>query len=378
MCKRTAIQLMIIESITSIRVPVSLVDPLRTSHGTHSGRLASLVKVVTTDGVVGWGEDVAPDGVAYVGESPMESFASLRMLADLVGHRTIDVEEMFSDSWWGVTGHHFAKHAIESALWDAHARTKDVSLAQALGGNRQAITPGVVVGMVDSLEELEASVRSRVAEGYDRIKLKIQHGWDVDVVRHIRNVVGDELVLQVDANGAYSRDDIKHLCQLDEFNLQFIEQAFAADDLESHAHLARSSSTPVCLDESVMNAADLMDAVEKKACSVVNIKPSRVGGICDAIRLQEIATTHGLDAWVGGMLETGIGRASCLALASRTGFTLTPDLSASSRYFANDVTEPFVLTNGEIAILKAPGIGVVPLPWVFEHPDIKIETLFSA
>lgn len=369
---------MIIESITSIRVPVSLVDPLRTSHGTHQSRLASLVKIVTTDGVIGWGEDVAPDGIAYVGESSNSSFASLRMLADLVGQRNIDVEEMFSDSWWGVTGHHFAKHAIESALWDVHARTLGMSLKDALGGIRNAITPGVVIGIHSSIEELGASVRTRVAEGYRRIKLKVQPSWDLEVVRHVRSIVGDEFILQVDANGAYSRTDINVLCQLEEFNIQLLEQPFAADDFESHVVLSASTSTPICLDESIMNVSDLMTAIEMNACSVVNIKPSRVGGICDAVRLQEIATTHGLDAWVGGMLETGIGRASCLALASRAGFALTPDLSASGRYFAIDVTEPFVLTNGEIAVPNTPGIGVVPLPWVFEHPDAKIETLFGA
>ena len=369
---------MLLESITSIRVPVSLVDPLRTSHGTHHSRMASLVKIVTTDGAIGWGEDVSPLGVAYVGDPPDESFASLRMLAEIAGRRTIDVQEMFSESWWGVGGHRFAKHALESALWDAHARTHGMSLKDALGGTRNVITPGVVIGIHSSIDELEASVRARLAEGYRRIKLKVQPGWDVDVVRHIRTVVGDEFILHVDANGAYRREDIKHLCQLEDFNIQLLEQPFAADDFESHVALSASTSTPICLDESIMKVSDLMTAIEMKACSVVNIKPSRVGGICDAVRLQEIATTHGLDAWVGGMLETGIGRASCLTLASRAGFTLTPDLSASSRYFANDVTEPFVLTNGEIAVPHTPGIGVVPLPWVFEHPDVKIETLFGA
>jgi O-succinylbenzoate synthase len=340
--------------------------------------MASLVKIVTTDGVVGWGEDVSPNGVMYVGDSSQESFASLQKLAELAGRRTIDVEEMFSEFWWGVDGHNFAKHALESALWDAHARTLGISLKDALGGIRNAIAPGVVIGIHSSIEELEVSVRARMAEEYRRIKLKVQPGWDVDVVRHIRNVVGDQFVLQVDANGAYRREDIKHLCQLEEFNIQLLEQPFAADDVESHVALSASTSTPICLDESIMKVSDLMTAIEMKACSVVNIKPSRVGGICDAVRLQEIATTHGLDAWVGGMLETGIGRASCLTLASRAGFTLTPDLSASSRYFANDVTEPFVLTNGEIAVPNTPGIGVVPLPWVFEHPEVKIETLYGA
>ena len=369
---------MIIESITSIRLPMAMVDPLRTSHGTHNGRTASLVRVITTDGVVGWGEDVSPEGVSYVGETPTTSFESLRLLAGTVGgRRTIDVTEMFSESWWGVAGRRYAKHALESALWDAHCRTLGVSLKSALGGTASFITPGVVIGVHDSLDDLETSVRARAGEGYQRIKLKIQPNWDIAPVRRVRQILGDDFVLQVDANAAYARDDINHLQELQEFNVQFIEQPFAADDFEGHALLATKTSTPICLDESVITVDELMRAIEMNACAVLNIKPSRVGGLCDAVRMQEIATSHGLQVWVGGMLETGIGRASCLALASRSGFTLTPDLSASNRYFSRDVTEAFALVNGQIAVPDSVGSGVEPLPWVYEYPDVKIETLFS-
>lgn len=368
---------MIVESITSIRVPMSLKDPLRTSHGTHQERIASLVRVTTADGCTGWGEDVAPEGVSYVGESPAASFESLRLLADIVGPREIDVAEMFSETWWGVGGRNFAKHALESALWDAHARTRGVSLKSVLGGTEPTITPGVVIGIHDSLQDLEHSVHARLGEGYRRIKLKVQPGWDVDPVRHVRHIVGDEFALQVDANASYTRDEIEILQRLEEFNLQFIEQPFVADDMEGHALLSKQTTTPICLDESVIIADDLMRAIEMRACHVVNIKPSRVGGLTDAMRLQEIATSHGLQVWVGGMLETGIGRASCVALASRAGFTLTPDLSASLRYFSRDITAPFELVDGHIAVPDTVGIGVEPLPWVFEHPEMKIETLFS-
>lgn len=368
---------MFIKSIKSIRVPISLVDPLRTSHGIHHGRIASMVEITTTDGHVGWGEDVSPEGVAYVGESPAASFASLRLLADVVGPREIDVAEMFSESWWGVVGRNYAKHALESALWDAHSRTLGVSLKSAIGGTQSVITSGVVIGVHDSLDELEVSVRARAGEGYRRIKLKIQPGWDVAPVSRARHILGNDFVLQVDANSAYTRDDVKCLQDLQEFNVQFIEQPFAADDLESHALLAKQTSTPICLDESVITVDDVMRAIEMNACSVLNIKPSRVGGLSDAVRMQEIATSHGLQVWVGGMLETGIGRASCLALASRPGFTLTPDLSASNRYFERDITEPFKLVDGQIAVPDSVGIGVEPLSWVYEHPEVKIETLFS-
>lgn len=367
-----------IESIKSVRVPVTLIDPLRTSHGIHRSRIASLVEITTTDGVVGWGEDVAPSGVSYVGESAEDSFSSLRQLSHVVGQRIIDVREMFSDTWWGVAGRTYAKHALESALWDAHARALGVSLASLLGGTKPTITPGVVIGVHNSLDELETSVRTRCAEGYRRIKLKIQPDWDIGVVQRVRTIVGDDFVLQVDANGAYTYTDIDTLCQLEQFNVQFIEQPFVANDFESHAVLAATTSTPICLDESIVTVNDLMTAIERKACTVVNLKPSKVGGLGDAMRMQEIATAHGLDTWVGGMLETGIGRASCLALASRPGFTLTPDLSASHRYFSHDITDPFVLENGEIKVPQSLGIGVTPLQWVFEHPNVKIETLFHA
>jgi O-succinylbenzoate synthase len=242
---------------------------------------------------------------------------------------------------------------------------------------RDSIVPGVVVGLAPSVEDTVHEVGSRVTEGYRRIKLKIEPGRDVDVVRAVRAAVGDAIALQVDANAAYSRNDFEQLANLDEFSLQFIEQPLAADDIEGHALLARRIHTPVCLDESIENCDQLMRAIEMGACSVVNVKPSRVGGIGDALRMHNIVVTHGLDAWVGGMLETGIGRASCLALASLPGFTLTPDLSASSRYFDRDVTAPFELENGEIRVPNTEGIGVQPLPWMFEQPEVEIETLFQ-
>jgi O-succinylbenzoate synthase len=319
---------------------------------------------------------VAPSDVAYVGENAHESFESLRELARRVCADEVRAVDMACDTWWGVAGKRFAKHALESAVWDAEARSRGLSLKELLGGVRDRIDPGVVVGVHESIRSTVDAVMSRVAEGYTRIKMKIEPGHDVAVVREVRAAIGAGMALQVDANGAYTRDDLDSLAALDEFDLQFIEQPFPAEDLESHAELSRRISTSVCLDESVVTLADLTRAIEIGACSVVNIKPSRVGGLGDAVALHDLARTAGIDAWVGGMLETGIGRASCLALATLPGFTLTPDLSASNRYFAQDVTEPFVIRNGSIVVPTSPGIGVEPLPWVFEHPGAAIETLF--
>jgi O-succinylbenzoate synthase len=367
-----------IDRVRVVRAPLQLVNPLRTSDGQHESRIATLVELRDSDGVIGWGENVAPTGVAYVGENSEESVtATCELIAPLLPGRDVDVFEMMPESWWGVAGHHFAKHAVESAVWDLHARRESTSLRDVLGGSRTSITPGVVVGIADSVAATVAEVQQRVAEGYGRVKIKVSPGRDVEVLRAIRSACGDELLLQADANAAYSKDDIELLCSFDEFNLQFIEQPFAAGDLESHAELVRRSRTAVCLDESICTVNELLTAIEMKACSVVNIKPSRVGGIGAAVQMHHIVKSHGIDAWVGGMLESGIGRASCLALASLPGFTLTPDLSASSRYFSSDITAPFELVNGEIQVPTGPGIGVQPLPEVLSSPETHIQTVFE-
>lgn len=367
-----------IAEVTSVRVPMSLVDPLRTSHGVHASRTASLVRVTTVDGAVGWGEDVAPAGVTYVGEDAAASFGSLMRHAPLLGGREVHPGEMNADSWWGTQGSRFAKHALESAAWDAFARSHGLALVRALGGEPRPVTPGVVVGVHDDIADTVVAVRRRVAEGYRRVKLKIEPGRDIDAVRAVRAELGPGFALQVDANGAYSPDDFAHLLLLDEFALQFVEQPFAAHELQAHAELARRASTPVCLDESIVTHDDLLRAIDTGACSVVNVKPSRVGGLADAVAMHAVLRDAGIDAWVGGMLETGIGRASCLALAALPGFTLTTDLGASGRYFARDVTEPFVLRDGVLTLPEGPGTGVEPLPWVFDDPATVIETLFRA
>jgi o-succinylbenzoate synthase len=367
-----------IDRIRVVRTPLQMVNPLRTSDGSHESRVATLIELRSTDGVIGWGENVAPAGVSYVGESSDESVAAMcDLFAPLLAGREIDVFEMMPETWWGVSGHHFAKHALESAVWDIHAQRESKSLHEVLGGTRTAIVPGVVVGISDSVAETVAEVQQRIAEGYGRVKVKISPGRDAEVLRAIRATCGEALVLQADANAAYSKDDIALLCSFEEFNLQFIEQPFAAGDLGSHAELARRSRTAVCLDESICTVDELLSAIEMKACSVVNVKPSRVGGIGAAVQMHLIVKSHGIDAWVGGMLESGIGRASCLALASLPGFTMTPDLSASSRYFASDITVPFEMVNGEIQVPDGPGIGVQPLPEVLSAPETRIQTVFE-
>lgn len=367
-----------IDRVRTVSVNVPLVSPLRTSDGVHKSRRVLLIELTDADGTVGWGENVAPGGVTYVGESPTESLRAMR--DELVPHlvaRDVNVHEMNPETWWNVAGVPYAKHALESAAWDVLARRLNMSFAETIGAASEPVEVGVVIGLHDAISSVLAEVEARVAEGYRRIKLKISPGQDRDVIREVRALVGDDFALQVDANGAYGYNDIEHLCAFDEYGLQLIEQPFAADAFEAHAELVRRSTTSVCLDESIMTMNDLETALRMKACDVVNIKPSRVGGIGAALDMHDVLLNEGIDAWVGGMLESGIGRASCLALASMPGFTLTPDLSASNRYFSTDITEPFVLTDGCLLLPKGPGIGVMPLPEVFSRVDTEIETLFE-
>jgi o-succinylbenzoate synthase len=367
-----------IDRIRLVTVPVNLSMPLRTSDGIHRSRDATLIEVTDIDGVVGWGENVAPAGVHYVGESHMDSVQVMRdqFIPHLVSC-DVTVEEMNPHTWWGIEGFNFAKHALESAMWDLWARKENASLKSLLGGQRNTIVVGVVVGLSDTIDEVVAECMQRRDEGYRRIKLKISPGHDIEVVRQVRAALGDDYLLQVDANGAYTSDHIEHLDQLAAFNIQFIEQPFAFDDIASHIELVRRGSVRVCMDESISSRTDLVQMLDLGACTVVNIKPSRVGGIGEAVAMHDIVRERGVDAWVGGMLETGIGRASCLAVASLPGFTMTPDLSASRRYFVRDITEPFELHDGALEVPHSAGIGVVPLPGVFEENTIRIETVFE-
>ena len=344
----------------------------------HQSRVATVVEITDDRGCVGWGENVAPDGVSYVGESRDESVNALReKCIPLITKREIDVGEMSPATWWGFAGNNFAKHAVESALWDIEAKRHNMSLATLLGGKRAAITPGVVVGIADTIDEVVQECVLRVQQGYRRIKVKVAPSRDSEVLSAVREVLGDDVVLQADANGAYTAADLNHLMNFARFNLQFLEQPFAANDIAAHIALAKSGAVEVCLDESLNTSDELVAALDAGACSVVNVKPSRIGGIGEARRWHDIVHSRGVDAWVGGMLETGIGRASCIAVASLPGFTLTPDLSASNRYFTADITEPFRLEDGAISVPTRPGIGVSVLPEILDSPTTRVETLFE-
>jgi O-succinylbenzoate synthase len=343
------------------RVALPLVAPFRTSFGTQTRRDVLLLRVVT-DGAEGWGECVAMADPLYSEEYVDGAVDVLRRflvpkLAAAGELAATDVAHLLS----AFHGHRMAKAALELAVLDAELRAEGRPLARELGAVHERVPCGVSVGIMSSVPELLDAVGGYLEAGYVRIKLKIEPGWDVEPVRAVRERFGDDVLLQVDANTAYTLADARHLARLDPFDLLLIEQPLPEDDVLGHAALARQIRTPVCLDESITSARGAAAAISLGACSVVNIKPGRVGGYLEARKIHDVCVAHGIPVWCGGMLETGIGRAANVALAALPGFTLPGDTSASDRYYRTDVTEPFVLDDGHLAVPTGPGIGVTPL-----------------
>lgn len=343
------------------RIAMPLVAPFRTSFGTSTQRDVLLVHVVGDD-AEGWGECVADASPLYSAEY-VDGAADVlsRFLVPALAERTVTAAGV-APALAAVKGHPMAKAALEAAVLDAELRTRGMSLAEHLGAVRDRVPCGVSVGIMDSVAELLDAVESYIAQGYLRIKLKIEPGWDVEPVAAVRERFGDDLVLQVDANAAYTLADARHLARLDAYDLVLVEQPLAAGDLRCHAELARRVRTSICLDESIDSAARAADAIALGACSIVNIKPGRVGGYLEARRIHDLCMAQQVPVWCGGMLETGIGRAANVALAALPGFTLPGDTSASDRYYAADVTTPFQLEDGHLRVPSGPGIGVRPLP----------------
>ncbi|MGW4031802.1 o-succinylbenzoate synthase [Streptomyces sp. NPDC004838] len=354
-----------IKGIELRRVAMPLKAPFRTSFGEEHARDILLLRVETPDSE-GWSECVAMleprynseyvDGAAAV----IRSFLAPALPRDVEANTVAAALEPFK-------GHRMAKAALESAILDAELRASGQSLASWLGATKDRVPSGVSVGIMDSVPELLDAVEGFIAEGYLRIKLKIAPGWDIEPVRAVRERFGDDLLLQADANAAYTLADARHLERLDEFGLLLVEQPLADDDLVQHAQLSRRLATPVCLDESVESAAHAAAAISLGSCSVINIKPGRVGGYLESRRIHDLCRAHGVAVWCGGMLETGIGRAANVALAALPGFTLPGDTSASSRYYSCDITPPFELSDGHLDVPTGPGIGVEPVPEILDE-----------
>ncbi|MFC0040851.1 o-succinylbenzoate synthase [Actinomadura rayongensis] len=349
-----------IEGVELRRVALPLALPFRTSFGTETARDVLLVRVVTSD-AEGWGECVAMADPLYSPEYVEGAADVLRRFLVPALPRIADAHAA-ERAMLPFKGHRMAKAALETAVLDAELRAAGTSLAAYLGASASRVPCGVSVGIMDSVPALLDVVAGYVAEGYVRVKLKIEPGWEVAPVRAVRERFGDDLLLQVDANAAFTLADAPLLARLDPFDLLLIEQPLAEDDLVQHAALARRLRTPLCLDEAIESAAHAAAAISLGSCAVVNVKPGRVGGYLEARRIHDLCRAHGLPVWCGGMLETGIGRAANLALSALPGFTLPGDTSASSRYFTEDITEPFVLDDGHLTVPTGPGIGVAPRP----------------
>ncbi|GAA1303377.1 o-succinylbenzoate synthase [Pseudonocardia xinjiangensis] len=344
------------------RVRMPLVAPFRTSFGVETTRDVLLLRAVT-DEAEGWGECVALTDPLYSSEYVDGAADVLRryLVPALAAHERLDAN-MVVPALHRFKGHRMAKAALEMAVLDAELRAAGRPLARELGAVRERVPCGVSVGIMGSVGELLDAVDGYLEAGYVRIKLKIQPGWDVEPVRAVRERFGDDVLLQVDANTAYTLADARHLARLDPFGLLLIEQPLDEEDVLGHAELARTLATPICLDESITSAKSAADAIRLGACSIVNIKPGRVGGYLEARRVHDVCAAHGVPVWAGGMLETGLGRAANVALAALPGFTLPGDTSASDRYYRTDITPPFVLEDGHLPVPTAPGLGVEPLP----------------
>jgi O-succinylbenzoate synthase len=355
------------------RIALDLVTPFRTSFGVESRRDIMLIHV-TTDSGTGWGECVAMSEPAYSAEfvNGAELVITEHFWPTLVAEQGEIEAASVSNLLQRFAGHPMSKAALEMAVLDAQLRSQSTNLHAFLGGERDRVPSGVSVGIFDSLDALLSQVQGYVDDGYARIKLKIEPGWDLEPVRLVRDLIGPDMGLQVDANTAYGRADIEHLCRLDEYDLLLIEQPLPEEDILGHARLAAASDTPICLDESIVSLHTAADAIELGAAEIINIKPGRVGGYLEARRIHDLCVDRGIPVWCGGMVETGIGRAANAALAALPGFTLPGDISASSRFYARDiVTEPITVVDGYVAVPTGPGLG-------FEIDDEFLDSITTA
>ncbi len=347
--------------IHSLEIP--LVRPFRTSFGSQSVRDVVLIEAISDSGVSGWGECVTMSWPGYSSEYTSGAIDMMQkfLIPDLVPLLDSTPEpDAVRSAMHSQQGHPMAKSALSTALLDLWLRERNQSLGEYLGAVNERINCGVSVGISASIDALLEEVGSYVDQGYRRIKLKIEPGWDVEPVRIVRET-WPEIPLQVDANQAYGRTDGPHLAKLDDFNLILIEQPLPEDDLLGHAQISRVVNTPICLDESILSVASAEGAIEFGATSIINIKPGRVGGYLTSKEIHDLCVEKGVPVWCGGMLETGVGRAANLALAGLPGFSVIGDTSASSRYYAEDVTQPFVLEDGQLPVPTGPGIGVDPI-----------------
>jgi O-succinylbenzoate synthase len=347
-----------LEALTLREIQMPLVHFFETSFGRLYDRRVLLL-TAHCQGADGWAECVTGEDPFYSSEWIDSSWPTIvRYLAPAVLGRELDSARDSAALFARVRGHRMAKAAVENALWDAEAIQKSLPLWKLLGGTRTEVPCGVSIGIQDSVEQLMEKIHTELSAGYRRIKIKVKPGWDVNVLEKIRSRWAD-ITLSCDANSAYTLDQMEHLRSFDQFNLLMIEQPLWDDDIFYHARLQKALRTSICLDESIVNARTAAIAVETGACRIVNIKVGRVGGFTEAKKIHDICHSHQIPVWCGGMLESGIGRAHNIALSTLENFSLPGDVSASKRYWKEDIIDPEVQVSseGRIAIGDPPGTG---------------------
>jgi o-succinylbenzoate synthase len=368
-----------IEAFTIREIQMPLVHFFETSFGRTTGRRILLV-TAHCEGINGWAECVAGENPFYSPEwietawpTMIEYFAPA-----LVGRSLAQARESVVHMN-PVRGHRMAKAAVENALWDAEATQKQQPLWKLLGGTRREIACGVSIGIQDSIEQLLDKIAIEVAAGYRRIKVKVKPGWDVSVLERIRSRWPD-ILLSCDANSAYRLDQVEHLRKFDQFNLLMIEQPLWNDDIYFHARLQKQLNTKICLDESIRNARDAEAAVDLGACGIVNVKVGRVGGFTEAKSIHDVCQSRGIPVWCGGMLESGVGRMHNVALSTLPNFRLPGDVSASKRYWKEDIIDPEVEVSpeGMITVRDEPGTGYNVREDLIEKLTVRKRTIRAA
>jgi len=364
-----------IERIELREIQVPLVHFFETSFGRTTVRRIVLVRV-DSEGVTGWGEVTCGESPLYNYETPDTAWHILRdfLIPWTLGQQFSSASEV-APRFEPIRGHNMAKAALENALWDIEAQRKGVPLWKLMGGTLEEIPCGVSIGIQNSIEELLDKIQIEVDSGYQRIKVKVKPGWDLEVLDRIRQRF-PRLALMADANSAYSLTDLGHLKQWDRFYLMMIEQPLGWDDILDHAKLQREITTPICLDESIHKADDARKALDVGACKIINVKLGRVGGFTSARRVHDLCRDRKVPVWCGGMLESGIGRAHNIALSTLPGFTLPGDVSASQRYWTEDIIEPEVMVSsqGTIRVPTSPGLGYSPRLDRIEKLTVRRET----
>ena len=365
-----------IDAIHMREIQMPLAHPFETSFGLTTGRRILLIEL-ESEGVVGWGECVAGEHPYFSDEmiDTAWTITQTELVPALLGKNVENggaVPELLKQ----VRGHRMAKAALENAVWDLEAQVRGVPLAELLGGTRKIIPCGVSIGIQSSPEKLMEVIERELEAGYLRIKLKCKAGWDTDIFAMVR-AKWDKILLSCDANSAYRLKDTDHIANWDQFKLLMIEQPLWYDDFYFHAMLQKRLKTAICLDESIRNRRDALAAIACQSCRIINIKVGRVGGFSEAIAVHNAAMERGVPVWCGGMLETGIGRAHNIALSSLPGFTLPGDVSASKRYWAEDIIEPEVTVSkhGEIVVPTEAGRGFAVRKDLVEKLTVRRERM---